>query len=228
MTFLQNILPKQEQEDANIDGKHLIQLLNWRYASKHMNGRKVPQETLDRILEAIRLTPSSFGLQPYTIIVIENREILEKLKSAANEQPQITEASHLLVFAAWENISQKVIDDYISKMAMERGISEDSLHTYKTQMESQLSYSAEQNLEWAARQAYIALGFGLIAAAAECVDATPMEGFNHGGMDSILELREKGLHSVVLLALGYRNIEKDPSVNAKKIRRSKESLFILK
>jgi nitroreductase/dihydropteridine reductase len=210
----------------NIQGKHLIQALNWRYATKCMNGKIVPHDKLDRILEAIRLSASSFGLQPYTIIVIENRNLLEKVKSAANNQPQVTEASHLLVFAAWENLMQKKIDDFITQVAKERGVAEESLQEVKAKMESQLAFPSEKNVEWAARQAYIALGTGLIAAAVESVDATPMDGFNSSAMDAILGLKEKGLKSVVLMALGYRDAEKDPLVNAKKIRRDKDALYI--
>lgn len=210
----------------NIQGKHLIQALHWRYATKRMTGKIVPHDKLDRILEAIRLSASSFGLQPYTIIVIENRDLLQKLKSAANNQPLVTEASHLLVFAAWENLIQKKIDDYVTQIATERSVTEESLEDAKTKMESLLAFPAEKNVEWAARQAYLALGTGLIAAAVESVDATPIDGFNPSSVDAILGLREKGLKSVVLMAIGYRDSEKDPLVNAKKIRRHKDALYI--
>jgi nitroreductase/dihydropteridine reductase len=223
MTFLQS---HPAQEEVSLHGEELIQLLNWRYATKRMNGQIVPQPTLERILECIRLSASSFGLQPYTIIVIENRELLGKMKSAANNQPKITEASHMLVFAAWESLIQKKIDDYINQIATERGVSHESLQKEKSMMESQMAFSHEHNLDWAARQAYLALGTGLIAAAAEGVDSCPMEGFNPSAMDAVLGLREKGLRSVALMALGYRDAEKDPLANAKKIRRHKEELFI--
>ena len=215
-----------QEEEHVMDGHELLNALNWRYAAKRMNGNKIPQETLDRILEAIRLSASSYGLQPYTIIIIENKDTLAKLKQAANEQAVITEASHLLVFAAWENLIQQKIDDYISQVAQERNVSEESLQHTKSKIESQMAFTDKKNAEWAARQAYIALGTGLIAAAAEHVDATPMEGFNPTAMDALLGLKDRGLHSVVLLALGYRNAERDPRVNAKKVRRKKEKLYI--
>jgi nitroreductase/dihydropteridine reductase len=224
MTPTQNNL--SQEEIATMNGEHLLEVLHWRYATKCMNGKKVPEETMERILEAIRLAPSSFGIQPYTIILIENKELLEKVKSAANEQPVVVEASHILVFAVWENVIQKKIDDLIYQTATERGISQESLHEERSRMESQLAFPPATNQEWSARQAYIALSHGLIAAALEQVDATPMEGFNPSAMDAILGLREKGLKSVVLMALGYRDTERDPLANAKKIRRNKEALFI--
>ena len=215
-----------QYEEHVMNGHELLNALNWRYAAKRMNGNKIPQEALDRILEAIRLSPSSWGLQPYTIIVIDNKETLKKLKSAANEQEVITEASHLLVFTAWENLIQQKIDNYISQVATERHVSEESLQHTKSKIESQMAFTDKKNSEWAARQAYIALGIGIIAAAAEHIDATPMEGFNPTAMDALLGLKDRGLHSIVLLALGYRNTTIDPRANAKKIRRKKENLYI--
>ena len=178
----------------------LIQKLNWRYAAKRMNGSKVSQEKVDTILHATRLSASSYGLQPYKVIVIENQELREKLKPAAYNQPQITEASHLLVFAAFENITVEHINEYMSLHANLKGIEVSKMAPFKNMLEqSLLTRTAEANFNWTARQIYIALGTAMIAAANEHVDATPMEGFNSEKFDEILGLKEKGLKSVVLL-----------------------------
>lgn len=203
----------------------LIQKLNWRYATKRMNGQEVPQEKLDNILEAIRLSASSAGLQPYKVFVIKDADTKEKLKAAANNQPQITEASHILVFAAWNKVTDEKVNDYLTQIATERSMPIESLDGFKAMFTGIIAQPAEQNFVWTSRQTYIALGTGLIAAAFEEVDATPMEGFNNASVDEILGLKEKGLSSVSIMTLGYRDVENDYLVNAKKIRKSKEVLF---
>lgn len=198
----------------------LIKAMNWRYAAKRMNGAKVPQEKLDRILEATRLSPSSFGLQPYTILVIEDQGLRKRIQPVAHNQPQIVEASHLLAFAVWENITSEKVSEFINHIA-------DSLKGYQTAIESRVNGNPPEVIfNWAARQAYIALGTALVAAAIEEIDATPMEGFDTQAVDTVLQLNEKGLRSVALLALGYRDAENDYLVRAKKVRREKEKLFV--
>jgi nitroreductase len=203
----------------------IIDALNWRYATKRMNGNAIPKEKLEIILKAIALAPSSFGLQPYSVMVVENRRLLEKIKLVANMQPQITEAAALLVFAAWDNLTEARIDAYIERISTVRQVSEDSLKHIKDVMETQLKNTVEQNFVWNSKQAYIALGIGLVAAAEENIDSTPMEGFDHEQVDEILQLKEKGLKSTVLLALGYRDAANDYLVTLKKVRREKEKLF---
>ena len=205
----------------------LIDALNWRYAVKRMNGEKVPLQKIDNILEATRLSASSMGLQPYNIIVVENDEIKKKLQPVAYNQPQIIESSHLLVFAAWENVTEDHVNEYINSIATTRNVSLESLEGFKNSlMRIVHDRTPEQKYEWAARQAYIAFGTAITAAAIEEVDATPMEGFNPAAVDEILGLQAKGLRSVTILALGYRDQEKDVLVNAKKVRRDKEKLFL--
>lgn len=205
----------------------LIKALNWRYATKRMTGEKIPQEKLDRILEAIRLSASSTGLQPYTILVLEDKELRKKLQPFAYNQPQIVEASHLLIFAAWSNITIEQVKEFISNIAEARGVTLDSLKAYQAMIENLISNkTAEENYTWAAKQTYIALGTALVAAAIEGIDATPMEGFNPQAFDELLQLSEKGLRSVSLLTLGYRDAKNDYLANAKKVRRQKEKLFI--
>ena len=205
----------------------LIDALNWRYAAKRMTGQKVPAEKLEAILEATRLSASSMGLQPYTLLVIENEEVKKQIQPVAYNQPQITEASHLLVFAAWENVTEQHVEDYINNIAATRGVTLESLEGFKASLMNIVhGRTPEQKHEWAARQAYIAFGTAITAAALEAVDATPMEGFNPAGVDQILGLKEKGLRSVTILALGYRDTDKDYLVDAKKVRRSKDELIL--
>ncbi len=205
----------------------LIQKLNWRYATKRMNGEAISEDKLKTILQAIQLSASSVGLQPYKVLVISDKATKERIFNEAAQQPQIKESSHLLVFAAWEKVTAKDITEYMQLIATTRGIAVDSLSKFQESIEgSILSRTDEVNFDWTARQAYIALGHALVAAATEHVDATPMEGFNNAKLDEVLNLKEKGLKSVVLLTLGYRDADQDHLARAKKVRRSEEELFI--
>ena len=197
----------------------LLQDLNWRYATKRYNGAKVPAEKLNNILEAIRLSASSIGFQPYEIIAISNPELKNKLTPIANNQPQIAACSTLLVFAAWENVTAAQIDAYFQSIADTRGIPLESLSNFKNSVAGIAQRPQEVNFNWNARQVYIALGTALVAAATEKVDATPMEGFNNEALDQELGLKEKGLRSVVILPLGYRDEATDPIAKMKKVRR---------
>ena len=201
--------------------------LKWRYATKRMNGQKVPAEKLENILEAIQLAPTSLGLQPFTVLVVEDPELKAKIAPAIYNQPQITEGSHVLIFAAWTEISDKSIKTYLDHIASLRGIPVESLDGMKNMIDGTVSrMNPEQILNWNSRQAYIALGVGLVAAAEEMVDSTPMEGFDANALDLALGLKEKGLHSTVVMALGYREAEKDYLSSATKVRRDKEELLV--
>jgi len=205
----------------------LIEKLNWRYGTKKMTGQTVPAEKIDRILEAIRLSASSAGLQPYKVFVVSNHLLKGRIHEQACQQPQVVEGSHFLVFAAKTNIDEAYIDDYMQTIADVREIPLDSLQPFSDSIKGGfLSREAAANEAWAARQAYIGLGFGLVAAAAEGVDSCAMEGFNPEQMDEILGLKDKGLHSVVVMALGYRDAGKDFLAGAKKVRQSREALFV--
>lgn len=206
----------------------LIQQLTWRYATKRMNSSIVPQEKIDKILEAIRLTPSSYGLTPYKVLVIKNKDTLKKIQPAAYMQPQIVEGSHLLVFAVQNDITEKNVDDYMNLISTTRNVPVSTLEGFKQYIMGTVnSLSPEGKVNWAARQAYIALGTGLVAAALEGVDSTPMEGFDPQKLDEVLGLKEKGLKSVVMMMLGYRDIATDTTASYKKVRRSKEDLFMI-
>ena len=206
----------------------LLRALEWRYASKKMNGKTVPGEKAERILDAIRLAPSSLGLQPYSVLVITDPEIKRQILPVANNQQQIIDSSHLLVFAAWDVITQERVEDFIRLTAATRNVSTGSLAVLRSKLDSIAKRPVQENFEWAARQAYIAFATGIAAAAEERVDATPMEGFDKAALDALLGLKEKGLRSLTLLPLGYREKEKDWLVNLPKVRREKEKLFILK
>lgn len=199
----------------------LIQKLTWRYATKKMNPQKaVPQEKVERILEAVRLAPTSSGLQPFEIIVVTNPNVREKIKAIAWNQSQITDGSHLLVFAAWDNYTVDRINMMFDLTKQERGSTNDEWESYrKILLDKYPSRSAEENFQHAARQAYIGLGVALVAAAFEEVDSTPMEGFDNKALDDILNLSAKGLKSVLIMPLGYREADKDWLVNLKKVRR---------
>lgn len=200
----------------------LIEILKWRYATKTFSNKKVSDEILERIVSAINLSASSFGIQPYKILVIENPDLRKKL-SAYSFNPQINQASHLLVFAAFDSIKEETIEKYIELIAKVREIPIENLSVFKEKaLNGLLLKSDEDNFNWASKQAYIALGTGMIAAAAEKVDATPMEGFNAEKFDEILGLKEKGLRSIALLALGYRDEQNDPNARLKKVRWPKE------
>jgi nitroreductase len=202
---------------------NLIELLNWRYATKKMDPSKaVPEEKIDRILEAVRLTATSSGLQPFELILVTNPEVRARLRVAANGQPQITDCSHLIVFAAWDNHTAERINELFDRTNAERGFTNEGWENYRKMLLGLYPpRPAEVNFEHTARQAYIGLGTALIAAANEGVDATPMEGFKPDQVDEILGLRARGLRSAVLLPLGYRHEGQDWLASLKKIRRSR-------
>ena len=199
----------------------LIEQLNWRYATKKMDPSKsIPQEKLDTIIEAIRMAPTSSGTQPFEVIVVTNPEVLEKIQKAAGGQAQITDGSHLLVFAAWDNYTSERIDEVVDLNVEARG-DLPMLHAYYDNLKSTyVPRDAEVNYAHAARQAYIALGIALVAAAEQQIDSTPMEGFDPAQVDEILGLKDRGLRSVVLLPLGYRDPTGDWLLQMKKVRKS--------
>ncbi|ALJ04247.1 nitroreductase [Pseudalgibacter alginicilyticus] len=203
----------------------LLDKLNWRYAAKAMNGEKVAEDKIERILEAARLAPTSSGLQPFEIIVVKNQEIKEKIKSVAWNQSVITDCSHLLVFAAWNTYTADRIN-YMFDLTNEiRGFKNEGWENYRQMLlNAYPQKDAEENFNHAAKQAYIAFSQAITAAAFEGVDATPIEGFTPSAVDEILSLEEKGLRSAVLLPLGYRKEENDWLVNLVKVRKPMEDL----
>lgn len=205
----------------------LLQKLQWRYATKKMNPAKaVPQDKVERILEAARLAPTSSGLQPFEIIVVTNKAVREQIKPKAWGQAQVTDCSHLLVFAAWDNYTADRINMMFDLTNAERGGTNEGWENYRKMLLTNYPPRDPQvNFEHAARQAYIGLGAAVIAAAFEEVDATPMEGFDPKALDEILGLNARGLRSVSILPLGYREAEGDWLVNLKKVRRPREQFI---
>lgn len=202
----------------------LLEKLNWRYATKKMDPSKVvAEDKVERIVEAARLAPTSSGLQPFEVIVVTNPEVRAKIQEIGWNQSQITEGSHLLVFAAWDNYTTDRINEMFDLVNEERGFKNEGWENYRQMLLNLYpGRTADVNFEHAARQAYIGFGMSVAAAAFEGVDATPMEGFDAAKLDEILGLREKGLRSVTILPLGYRAEEGDWLVNLKKVRRPKD------
>jgi nitroreductase len=194
-----------------------------------MNGTKIPAEKLDTIIEATRLAPSGFGLTPYSIIVVEDEDTRKKLLPAFYNQAQVVDGSAVIVFAAWNTISENEVAQYMQEIAEERGVAVDTLNDFSGAINGSFkNKTPEQARVWADKQAYLALGFTLIAAAAEEIDATPMEGFKPDAVDEILGLTALGLHSAVAVTLGYRDAANDYLSGAKKVRRASEKLIIRK
>lgn len=204
--------------------------LNWRYAAKQMIRKEVSKEKLDTILEAIRLAPTSLGLQIFKVIVIKNQELKDRIfKEAAQRQEMIPNSSHLLVFAAKTNPSRQDIDDFAEQMSIQRSIPLDTLDGFKGAYGAFMdSLSDDKKIEWSSRQTYIAMSYATIAAANQRVDCTPVEGFDPKIVNEILDLNSQNLTATLLLPLGYRDESTDYLVNAKKIRKSFDEMFVFK
>jgi nitroreductase/dihydropteridine reductase len=199
----------------------LIEQLKWRYATKKMDPNKaVAQDKVDRILEAVRLAPTSSGLQPFEILVVTNSGLRQAIKAIAWNQSQITDGSHLLVFAAWDNYTADRINMMFDLTNQVRESKNEAWENYREMLLGKYpARSAQENFEHAARQAYIGLGVALVAAAFEEVDSTPMEGFDNAALDELLKLQSRGLKSVAIMPLGYREADQDWLVNLKKVRK---------
>ena len=204
----------------------LIEQLNKRYATKHFDAtKKLSAADLSTLLEAIRLSASSYGLQAYKVVVVENAEIRKQLRTVSWDQPQITDASQLLVFSVETDANESTVDRFVDNIAKTRKMDTKDLAGYSDMMKGTFQRPKEVTQNWLTHQAYIGLGFGLVAAASLNIDGCPMEGFDAEKYDEILGLKEKNLHSVVLLAVGYRSSE-DGYQHLAKVRRSKEDFFI--
>jgi nitroreductase len=205
----------------------LIDKLNWRYATKKFDEtKKLSAGQLNALLDAVQLAPSSAGLQAYRIIVVENPKIKEQLREAARGQQQLTTASHVIVFAAETNLDSAYVKTYIDRIAATRSIDRSNLEGFEKNITHNVNLMTEDvKIVWNHKQAYIALGVLLSAAADLGIDACPMEGFEAGRFDEILGLRELGLTTSVIAPIGFR-AEDDALSTAAKVRRPKEELFI--
>lgn len=201
--------------------------MTWRYAVKTMDPSKtVPEHKIDAIKEAIRLAPTSSGTQPFKVLDVRSDEVRAKLREVSFDQNQVTDGTSLLVFAIWDNYTEARIDDVVDHHAEERPGTREALEGYFTNLKGMyLPREAETNFEHAARQAYIAMGFGLLAAAEMRVDTTPMEGFDPDAVDKILGLRERNLRAVAFLSVGMRDEANDWLAPLKKVRKDDAVLF---
>ncbi|MFV8322845.1 NAD(P)H-dependent oxidoreductase [uncultured Flavobacterium sp.] len=200
---------------------------NWRYATKKFDAtKKITAEDLSTLKEAIRLSSSSYGLQPYKVIIVENPELRANIQPAAWGQSQIVEASHLIIFANETKVDDLAIDEYIKNISQTRNMPIEALAGYGDFMKSKItSLTPEEKNIWTAKQTYLALGNLLNVAAELKIDATPMEGFVPAQVNEILGLDKLGLNATLIATLGYRHDE-DATQHYKKVRKSNEDLFI--
>ncbi|NVN97463.1 NAD(P)H-dependent oxidoreductase [Candidatus Nomurabacteria bacterium] len=207
--------------------KKIIEILNWRYATKKFDeNKKIDQETFESLLEVLRLSPSSYGLQPWKFIVVNNKDIKEKIKALAYGQPQIMDASNIIIFANKKNIDSTLVDSYMNFVAKEKGIDVAHLDGFKNMINGSFSGKSNEELRgWAACQTYLAAGNLLTSCAVSMIDACPMEGFDRAGLDQLLGLNELGLESRIIVTMGYRSTA-DEDAGKKKIRFPKEEVFI--
>lgn len=206
---------------------NILKSLYWRYSVKHMNGEKIPFNKLNTVLEGIRLCPTSLGMQPFKVIVIENQNIKKKIFPIAYKQQQIINCSHLIVFAFWDNHYEDQVYKYIKNIQHIRNLLDKELEEFKKTILNFLkSKTIEEIKNWAKNQTYIALGMAITICAIEKIDSTPIEGFIPKELDKLLSLKEQNLCSSVLLALGVRNEKTDYLLNQQKVRRSAKDFFI--
>ncbi|MEC5148185.1 NAD(P)H-dependent oxidoreductase [Chitinophaga sp. 212800010-3] len=203
----------------------ILNKLEWRYAVKKFDpAKKLSAEQLNRLMAATRLSASAYGLQPYKILVVENPAVRQQLRAASYNQPQITDASQLIVFARYNDLNETHVDDYINNISATRNLAPEQLQGFSGTMKGTVnSLGAEGAAVWGSKQAYLALGTLLTAAAAENIDACPMEGFDAAKYNEILGLKDKGLAAVVIAAVGFR-AEDDVMQHAKKVRKPMEEL----
>ncbi|MGE5085659.1 MAG: NAD(P)H-dependent oxidoreductase [Bacillota bacterium] len=200
--------------------------LEWRYATKKFDpSKKISDQDWKTLMESLKMAPSSYGVQPWKFLVIENPKIREQLKPVSWNQTQVTDASHYVVFLYKEKIDEGYINKFMDRMAAVRNAPPESLQGYKDLLINNLVKAPEEKIRvWSQRQAYIAMGFLLETAALLKIDATPMEGFSASDYDKILGLEGSGWKSVATVALGYRHAE-DSYQNLKKVRFPDDTLI---
>ncbi|NJC25731.1 NAD(P)H-dependent oxidoreductase [Neolewinella antarctica] len=205
----------------------ILDNLNWRYATKKFDATKQAGEADISVLkQAVNLAATSFGLQPFRVAVVTDQAIKDKLKAAAYDQTQVADASHIFVFAAKKTMSAEYVDDFIKMTAQQRAIPLESVEGYGEYIKGSISsHDDEFILNWNKRQAYIALGTLLAAAAEQRLDACPMEGFEPAKFDEILGLADKGLTACVIAPVGYRS-EEDHAQNYAKVRFPLGEMFL--
>ncbi|NVK65141.1 MAG: NAD(P)H-dependent oxidoreductase [Flavobacteriales bacterium] len=204
----------------------IIEDLNWRYATKKYDpSKKVSDKDFETIKESLRLAATSYGLQTLKFLVVEDPAVREKLKTASWGQPQITEASHLIILCSYNDVNSDHVDEYLENVAETRNVPMESTAQYGDFMKATISQlTLEEKSIWSSKQAYIALGQALHTCANLRIDSTPMEGFDAKAYDEILGLSEKNLKASVVLAVGYRH-EEDQNQHLAKVRKPSEVIF---
>ena len=205
----------------------LIKALNNRYATKKFDAtKKLSQDIVEQLIEAARLTPTSYGLQLMKLVVVENRKLREELVSASYGQNQVKDSSHLFVLCREENVTKDHIESYMSNIAGTRSVEIEKLNPFKNAIEQALlPKTDEEKSDWMGRQVYIALGNLLTSCAILGVDSCPMEGFVPDEYDRILDLKSKGLKSVLVVPVGYRASD-DFNAQNKKVRRDSADFLV--
>ncbi|QEM07160.1 NAD(P)H-dependent oxidoreductase [Mucilaginibacter rubeus] len=206
----------------------LIEDLKWRHAVKaYIPTKKVSKEVIDSIVEAARLAPTSSGLQPFKLLVVENQDLKNRLAEGSLNPDSMRDCSHVLVFAAWDRYSAERIDTVYDFTTEERGLPKGRFNDYTDFIKGvYLNETADENFAHTARQTYIALGLAIAQAAELRVDSTPAEGFDNKLVDEVLNLKELGLKSVLLMYVGYKDTDRDWLSSAKKVRVPKEDFVV--
>jgi len=204
----------------NYSGMNIIEKLQWRYATKKFNANAtLSQEKLTTLKEAFNLTATSYGLQPVKLVIIKNKDLQESLVEHSMNQTQVAQASHVLVFCVETNIDTAYIENYFDRIKAIRNTPDEVLNPFKNFLIDDFKGKSEADIkDWAVKQAYLALGNLLTVCAIEDIDACPMEGFSPMGYDEVLDLKAKGLQSVLVLPVGYRAND-DMFANFKKVRK---------
>lgn len=199
-----------------------LEALNWRYSVKKFDGKKIPADQLNSILEAGRLSVSSLGLQPYHLLVVENDETIQKLIPAFYNPSQISTCSHLIALVSKTHINREYVDNYFSHIINERGVTLEQLSSFRNNIHQFLeNYTAQELESWSEKQSYILLGSLIMAAAEEEIDTCPMEGFKQDILEDVLKIDKANEKVAVVLAMGYR-AKDDPFQNFKKVRKPAE------
>ncbi|MFV0392286.1 MAG: NAD(P)H-dependent oxidoreductase [Paludibacteraceae bacterium] len=202
----------------------LLEALNWRYATKRMTGEKISEKNLHTILEAVRLTPTAYGLQPYTVIVTENKELLQEISEKSCPQVVVNQCSHLLIFKANKKLDEEYMEGYLGEIQSKRNETDEYIESYRQKIRRVIENPKINKFSWMIHQTYIALGYATVAAAELGIDTTPIEGFNIPAMNELLQLDTEKEEAVVLLALGYRNEKEDHLFAKPKIRKPMDLL----
>lgn len=201
----------------------VLSALEWRYATKKYDAsKKISDHEVEILIESARLAPSSYGLQPFVLLNIENKEVRERLKAASFNQSGVTDASHFFVFAAQQTMNRELVEAYMERIALSRQLSREQVNGFGEYILKTIeTRSPEDIMNWNMKQTYIALGMMLHSAAELQIDSTPMEGFQREAYDEILGLQPHGLTASVAIAAGYRALD-DAQQLLKKVRKSKQ------